>query len=488
MSKEIPRKQRALVLQGGGALGAYQVGVLKALSKKIIEEDEKNAQQGRPLFDVIAGTSIGAMNAAVLVSNVVGRNKTWIEAIGELERFWKVGIALKEGTTSDADIPPLVMFPMFAWWKPWKDKWNEKKIEGIASEELARRYYSTKYFVFHGKKVFSTKEIRPDFKFLDGDNKQLILNDLPLQERIKEFGAFPIATSFENNQPRLLITALDIAEGITVTFDSYKKEDGTMKTTYFPGRKYGYTKKGLDTNNNNNNKSKKNEEDDSDPIVIKYENGIELEHVMASGTLPELYDPKVISKRKFWDGGLLSNTPLRELLESHREYWMNVVNKDEVPDLEVYVVNVHPSIIDINNTLGNYDEIKDRNNDIIYGDRTYYEQYSASVIADYVEFIKDLKYLALNHIKEDNDKKAFEKEIQNLRTREAKNTSYTAGEDKKYEDILRGRFKITKMIRIERKYNPNISTSFKGGDITSKTIEEMIKEGENDTMLEISPH
>jgi hypothetical protein len=28
----------------------------------------------------------------------------------------------------------------------------------------------------------------------------------------------------------------------------------------------------------------------------------------------------------------------------------------------------------------------------------------------------------------------------------------------------------------------------KGGDITSKTIEEMIKEGENDAMIEISPH
>ena len=95
--KHIPRKQRALVLQGGGALGAYQVGALKVLSKKLIEEDQKNDNQGRPLFDIIAGTSIGAMNAAVLVSNVVRRNKTWSEAIDELERFWKVGIALKEG-------------------------------------------------------------------------------------------------------------------------------------------------------------------------------------------------------------------------------------------------------------------------------------------------------------------------------------------------------------------------------------------------------
>ena len=39
----IPKVQRALVLQGGGALGAYQVGVFKALYEKIkrIQSDDK---------------------------------------------------------------------------------------------------------------------------------------------------------------------------------------------------------------------------------------------------------------------------------------------------------------------------------------------------------------------------------------------------------------------------------------------------------------
>jgi hypothetical protein len=63
------------------------------------------------------------------------------------------------------------------------------------------------------------------------------------------------------------------------------------------------------------------------------------------------------------------------MLESHREYWMNDEYKNESPDLDVFIVNVHPSFIDINNKPSNYDEIKDRNNDIIYGDRTYSEQY-----------------------------------------------------------------------------------------------------------------
>ena len=83
----------------------------------------------------------------------------------------------------------------------------------LASEELARRYYSTKVFVFGGKKVFCAKDVRPDFKFWDENNKRIVLNDLPLQERIKEFGAFPIATSFENNQPRLLKLHLTLQKG-----------------------------------------------------------------------------------------------------------------------------------------------------------------------------------------------------------------------------------------------------------------------------------
>ena len=43
----IPKKQRALVLGGGGALGAYQVGVLKGLSRRLIEEDKKNGEEGK---------------------------------------------------------------------------------------------------------------------------------------------------------------------------------------------------------------------------------------------------------------------------------------------------------------------------------------------------------------------------------------------------------------------------------------------------------
>jgi NTE family protein len=42
---------------------------------------------------------------------------------------------------------------------------------------------------------------------------------------------------------------------------------------------------------------------------------------MASSTLPEVYTYEEIEGRKFWDGGLLSNTPIRELLEAHKKFW-----------------------------------------------------------------------------------------------------------------------------------------------------------------------
>jgi NTE family protein len=52
----------ALVLQSGGAIAAYQVGVLKALAE-ILDYPTENP------FSFITGTSNGAINAAVLASN-----------------------------------------------------------------------------------------------------------------------------------------------------------------------------------------------------------------------------------------------------------------------------------------------------------------------------------------------------------------------------------------------------------------------------------
>ena len=184
----------------------------------------------------------------------------------------------------------------------------------------------------------------------------------------------------------------------------------------------------------------------------------------------------------FWDGGILSNTPLKELLEAHRDYWVNVENQSEVPDLEVYVVNVHPSTIDAANIPKHLDEVKDRNNDIVYGDRTYNDQYSASVVTDYTDFIKRLRDIAESHIKDSTDREAFKNEFESLESEPATSTSYTSGELRSFKDLMSGRFKLLKVQRIERKYNPESSTYSKLGDITIQTIQDLIKQGYDDVM------
>src|SRR5687768_9265505 len=85
---EVPDTQRVLILQGGGALGAYEVGAFKALAEELPKRDAENGEPNRPLFDIIAGTSIGAINAAILVSSFMANNRNWNRAFENLKEFW----------------------------------------------------------------------------------------------------------------------------------------------------------------------------------------------------------------------------------------------------------------------------------------------------------------------------------------------------------------------------------------------------------------
>jgi predicted acylesterase/phospholipase RssA len=137
---DIPQTQRVLILQGGGALGAYEAGVFEMLSKQLLSEDKEN-NTDRPLFDIIAGTSGGAINAAILVS-YFRDNKTWKGAAEMLSNYWRNNISV--------DLSKEVDF-----WIRW---WNEEHVNdddgggdgGAASYEAARRYYSTKYLLQNG--------------------------------------------------------------------------------------------------------------------------------------------------------------------------------------------------------------------------------------------------------------------------------------------------------------------------------------------------
>ena len=72
------RPTTALVLPGGGARGAFQVGVLKAIAELV--------PKGTPNpFDVISGTSAGAVNSVVLASKA----QRFRVAVAELDRVWR---------------------------------------------------------------------------------------------------------------------------------------------------------------------------------------------------------------------------------------------------------------------------------------------------------------------------------------------------------------------------------------------------------------
>ena len=69
--RELPYEIVALVLQGGGALGAYQAGVVEGLTEAGIE------------LNWIAGISIGALNTAIIAGNPPERR------VARLREFWE---------------------------------------------------------------------------------------------------------------------------------------------------------------------------------------------------------------------------------------------------------------------------------------------------------------------------------------------------------------------------------------------------------------
>ena len=153
ISRRVPTKERALVLQGGGSLGAYEAGAYKALYEWISSQDRSEGKDTSMTFDNIAGTSIGAMNAAVLTSYVV-ENGTYEGSAERLVDFWKY--LSKE---SIADTNP--------WFRPVWD-YLHSIDKAIATGEAARRYYSAKEFVITGvPHVFSPPFPARDNRFFD---------------------------------------------------------------------------------------------------------------------------------------------------------------------------------------------------------------------------------------------------------------------------------------------------------------------------------
>ncbi len=177
----------------------------------------------------------------------------------------------------------------------------------------------------------------------------------------------------------------------------------------------------------------------------------------------------------------MSNTPLRELLQAHHEYWKDLSHKEKIPDLEIYIINVHPSKMDIDILPSDYDGIVDRDHDILFGDRTSLYDKISSLMTDYTNFATSLKNLAEEVISKATDKDNREELDEKLK---AILSTKTISKDRKdearaFHDLLKESFKMTKVVRIERTNYIN-SISGKTGDLTFETIHKLIREGECD--------
>lgn len=209
---------RVLVLQGGGALGSYQAGVVQALA-------EADLQPGW-----VAGISIGAINAALIAGNPPERR------LERLETFWKTTSATTPMTHAPAN-------------EHLRGLWNEAAAGWIAT---------------FGVPGFFTPRMPPAFLYPPGAPQALSLYDTaPLKTTLEALVDFDRLNSGET---RLSVGAVNVRTGNFAYFDSAKQT-------------------------------------------------IRAEHIMASGALPPGFPPVEIDGEHYWDGGIVSNTPLQYVLD-----------------------------------------------------------------------------------------------------------------------------------------------------------------------------
>ena len=211
------RELNALVLQGGGALGAYQAGAFSAL-------DEAGFS-----FDWIAGISIGAINAALICGNRKEDRRA------ALETFWDRITSNLQGSAPFWTVAGRRAFSELA----------AAEVTMAGAPGFFRPRLPMAFWPFGHAAALS---------FYDTSPLETTLNELVDFDLLNETG------------PRLCVGTTDVETGNFRYFDS--------RTTRIDAR-----------------------------------------HIMASGALPPGFPPVEIDGRHYWDGGLVSNTPLQYVME-----------------------------------------------------------------------------------------------------------------------------------------------------------------------------
>ncbi|MGS0894031.1 patatin-like phospholipase family protein [Burkholderia stagnalis] len=227
-ARALPYETIALVLQGGGALGAYQAGVFEGLH-----------EAGIPL-DWIAGISIGALNTALIAGNAPEHR------VERLREFW-------ERICKPAFFPTIpVAFELALF----------NSHAHLRSMLTATQTAST---FMQGQRGFFVPRFPPPFPGIRTDPGKVSYYDTSaLRATLLEMCDFDRINSGEM---RVSVGAVNVGTGNFAYFDN-------TKITLRP------------------------------------------EHFMASGALPPGFPPVEIDGEYYWDGGIVSNTPLMEVLRA----------------------------------------------------------------------------------------------------------------------------------------------------------------------------
>jgi NTE family protein len=147
-----------------------------------------------------------------------------------------------------------------------------------------------------------------------------------------------------------------------------------------------------------------------------------------------------------------SNTLLREVLQAHRDCWTKVRRlTEDIPNLKVYIVDLYPSKEE--GIPQGFDEITDRQYDVLFHDKTKYDEKVAHIVSDYVNMGKKMKKLlnkAINTVADANKKAALEQERdQILLNTFRRSKSRNGGHNRNYNELLEGHFDV-EVFRIER--------------------------------------
>jgi NTE family protein len=391
--------ESVLILQGGGSLGAFGCGVFKSLANNDIK------------LDIIAGTSIGGVNAAIIAGS---KDDKYPEKI--LEQFW---LELAESSKALDSFPSLhsVPFLSFTHWLDAIERFhfsatqngspslqspaNNRDDENLRINSILSSYGSAVY----GNDKFFKPRWRHEYALSDPDYSMpakwtYLYDHSPLVKTLEKYIDYAKLQPNGQSKIRLIMTAVNVLTAQPLTFDSYKQQ-------------------------------------------------ITPKHILATCGYPVYAFPWVEVENGLyaWDGGLLSNTPLAE-----------VIDASPVKDKQVFLVENYPKKIE--KLPENLPEVYHRARDIMYSDKTELNISLSKVISMYLRYIDEMyKFIEESTDKDRVDKKQLEK----IRLKYKKYKKERGAEIKKIWYITR---------------DESFPFIYENADFSLETIKSSIKDGE----------